>query len=155
MTDWKYVGIGWVVEDKTGCPWTVLERKPGQVFTISSPGKKTWTGVRTGPVKIVSRPTPQADPRVEEAVAKGLIATKFGGIEIGKRGKDKTKPYATPVKFLEPGSMLAHLRIFHAALSDDPSLAGLEREHAGLHGPSHRVSDFYEPHIHDPDYEDL
>lgn len=152
MTDWSDVRKGWVVEDKTGRPWTVLAASGG-TFTISSPGQKTWTGVRTGLVTVVSRPTPQADPAVTEATVKGLVATKFGGIEIGKRGKDKTRPWGCPVEYVEPGSLLAHLRIFHSAMSDEPSLAGLVKEHAGLHGPQHKTSDLYEPHVHDPDYE--
>jgi len=151
---WQQVRKGFVVEDKTGRAWTVLEVK-GDVFTISSPGQKTWTGKRSGPVKVVSQPAPQNDPAVEEATAKGLVALKFGGIEIYKQGKDKTKPKVTPVAFLEPGSLLAHLRIFHGAMSDEPSLAGLEKEHAALHGPEHKTADLYEPHVHDPDYETL
>lgn len=153
MTDWNEVQKGWIVEGG-GALWTVLERKPGQVFTISSPGRKTWTGRREGNVVVASRPAPQADPRVDLATAQGLVATKFAGIEIGKQGRDKTQPWKTPVEFLEPGSLLAHLRIFHAAMSDEQSLAGLTKEHAALHGPAHRASDFYEPHVHDPDYDD-
>lgn len=152
MSDWSQVRKGWVVQDKTGRDWTVLAAAP-PVFTISSPGKKEWTGERTGPVKVVSRLKPQGDPVVDRAVAQGLIATKFGGVEIGKQSKGK--PWKTPVKFLEPGSLLAHLRIFHAHTSDEPSLAGLDKIHAELHGPEHKTADFYEPHVHDPDYETL
>jgi hypothetical protein len=150
--DWSDVHGGDVVAGG-GKEWVITTADHmKRVFTLSHP-TQTWTGVRTGTVELVSRRPPQADPRVTEATAKGLIATKFGGIEIGKR--DKAKPYATPVTFMDPGSMLAHLRIFHAQMSDDPSLAGLEKEHAALHRPEHRVSDMFEPHVHDPDYESL
>lgn len=155
MSDWSEVRKGWVVEDKTGRAWTVLKAAPPK-FTISSPGKPEWTGERTGPVKVVSKPAPpkpQDDPNVDLAVAQGLVATKFSGVEVGKQ--DKGKPWKTPVTFLEPGSLLAHLRIFHGTTSDEQSLAGLEKVHAELHGPEHKTADFYEPHVHDPDYETL
>jgi hypothetical protein len=151
---WEKVRKGFVVADKTGREWTVIAAGGGE-FTISSPGQKTWTGKRSGLVRVVSQPAPQNDPNVDLAVAQGLVATKFGGIEIYKQGKDKTKPKRTPVSFPEPGSLLAHLRIFHNALSDEPSLAGLEKVHAELHGPEHKTADLYEPHTHDPDYETL
>lgn len=154
---WSEVRKRWVVEDKTGRAWTVLKAAP-PLFTISSPGKGEWTGERTGPVKVVSRPeppAPQQDPNVEMAVAQGLIATKFGGIEVGKQGANKNAPWKTPVSFPDPGSLLAHLRIFHGTTSDEQSLAGLEKDHADLHAPEHKTADFYEPHVHDPDYETL
>lgn len=151
-TTWDTVRVGDVVLGG-GKEWTVTAAR-NPTFTISHPSK-TWTGDMTGKVTVAKRRAPQADPEVDTAVAKGLIATKFGGIEIGKPRKDKTKPWAVPVEFLEPGSMLAHLRIFHAAQSDDPTLAGLAKFHAGLHGPQHKTSTLYEPHVHDPDYESL
>ncbi len=154
MSNWRDVHKGFVVEGG-GAHWTVLDRKPGQVFTISSPGRKTWTGERKGEVVIVSQPAPQEDPRVQLATAQGLIATKFGGIEIGKQDRDKSKPWKTPVEYVDPGSLLAHLRIFHNAMSEEPSLAGLVKVHADLHGPQHKANGLYEPHVHDPDYEEL
>jgi hypothetical protein len=152
VSDWTEVGRGWVVKDKNGQEWTVTG-KDGPLTTISAPGKPTFTREFTGEVTVISRPAPQDDPRVEEAVAKGLVAVKFGGIEVGKQGKDKRQPWATPVEFVDAGSLLAHMRIFHNTTSDDPSLAGLTREHATLHLPDQKADGLYEPHIHDPDYE--
>jgi hypothetical protein len=154
MANWRDVRTGFVVKDKEGRDWTVTAREPGQVFTISAPGRGQFTGPFTGEVNVVSQPAPQNDPHIQEVVAKGLIATKFGGVEIGKQGKDKAQPWLTPVEFEEPGSMLAHLRIFHGASSDDPSLAGLRAFHATLHDPAVKVGELYEPHRHDPEYAD-
>jgi hypothetical protein len=152
QTTWATVNVGDVVAGG-GKEWTVTAAGGG-TFTISHPSR-TWTGPKSGPVTVVKRRAPQGDPRVDTAVAKGLLATKFGGIEIGKSRKDRTKPWATPVEFPEPGSLLAHLRIFHAAMSDDPTLHGLGKFHATLHGPQVKADSFYEPHVHDPDYESL
>lgn len=154
MSDWSEVQRGWTVADKTGQHWTVTGRA-GAEITISAPGKLSFTKAFTGEVTVISRPAPQVDPAVEEATAKGLIAVKFGGIEIGKQNKVKGKPsmWATPVEFLDPGTLLAHLRIFHGAMSDEPSLHLLVKEHAALHGPDEKTADLYEPHVHDPDYE--
>lgn len=151
-TTWDTVRVGDTVMG-AGKEWAVL-KAAYPTFTISHP-TKTWTGDMTGKVTVAKRRAPQADPEVERATAMGLIVTKFGGIEVGKQRKDKTKPWATPVEYLEPGSLLAHLRIFHAAQSDDPTLAGLAKFHAGLHDPSVKASGLYEPHVHDPDYESL
>ena len=149
-TTWDTVNVGDVVLGG-GKEWTVTSAAY-PTFTISHPSK-TWSGDMTGKVTVVKRRAPQGDPRVERAVAMGLVATKFGGIEIGKN--PKTGTWKTPVDFIDPGSLLAHLRIFHSAMSDDPTLAGLQKFHAGLHGPQHKTADLYEPHTHDPDYESL
>jgi hypothetical protein len=155
VSNWREVRKGFVVEDKTGQQWTVLGREPGQVFTLSAPGRTTYTGPFQGDVVIVKQPTPQEDPHVQDVVARGLIATKFGGVEVGKQGKDKTQPWMNPVEFTDPGAMLAHLRIFHNALSDDPTLAGLVKHHGTLHHPKQKVADLYEPHVHTPDFDEL
>jgi len=153
MSNWKDVRKGFVVEDKTGQQWTVIKREPGQVFTISAPGREPWRGALTGEVTIVSQPAPQADPDV---VARGLLAVKFGGVEVSKfDGKDRTKPHMTPVQFADPGALLAHLSIFHGATSDDPTLAGLVKFHAGLHHPNEKSAELFEPHVHTPDFDEL
>lgn len=153
MATWDDVSRGWVVKDKNGQEWTVTARD-GAEITISAPGQPSFTRAFTGEVEIVSQPAPQHDSRVQDATAKGLIAVKFGGVEVGKQGKDKNKPWMTPVEFDDAGSMLAHLRIFHGSMSDEPTLAGLRKEHVALHDPAARTTSMYEPHHHDPDYED-
>lgn len=155
MSNWRDVHRGFIVKDKTGQEWLVLERKPGQVFTISAPGRDEYTGPFQGEVEIVRRPAPQSDPRIQDVVARGLLAVTHGAIEIGKQGKDKTQPWMTPVDFTDPGAMLAHLRIFHNGMSDDPTLAGLVKYHATLHHPKQKAADLYEPHVHTPDFDEL
>lgn len=149
---WSDTKRGTVVRDKTGIEWTVMEWKDG-LGTISRPGK-TWTGKLEGDVTIVSQPAPQVDPEVTTATAKGLMAVKFGAIEIGKQGRGSA-PWNTPVTFTDPGSALAHLRIFHGAMSESQSLTALLREHDALHRPDAKASELYEAHVHTPDYEGL
>jgi hypothetical protein len=105
VTVWSEVRKGWVVQDKTGRDWTVLSAAPPK-FTISSPGKPTWTGERTGPVKVVSKPkppAPQQDPNIQMAVAQGLVATKLAGVEIGKQGANKNAG-EDPRRTAQPGA---------------------------------------------------
>ena len=154
MTDWIEVHRGWTVTDKTGTQWTVTDRKPGQVFTISAPGKKTFTGPFFGEVDAVG-PDPKDDERLKHDIATAMIEVRLGGKSVGKQPKDRSLPWPVPVDFMEPGTMLAHLMIFHGHKSDEPSLAVLRKVHDGLHDPTVKTGDLYEPHIHDPDYLEL
>lgn len=153
MSDWSEVNCGDVILGKDGEHWTVVSGGQGGHVTIVRSGVPDYSGTPSGPVTIVSRA--ETPSRIDEVVAMGLIATKLGGVEIGKQPRDKNQPWLVPKDYLEPGSLLAHLRIFHNALSDDPTHAGLTKFHADLHRPEHRASDLYEPHVHDPDYDTL
>lgn len=156
MSDWSEVRRGDAILGKDGKQWTILSRV-GTVVRLSRPGADPFEGTPSGPVTIVRKAPPpkRGDSAMDLIVAQGIVATKFGGITIYKEGPDKQKPKMTPVEFLDPGSLLAHLMIFHDALCEDPSLAGLSKEHAALHGPQYKVDSFYEPHVHDPDFERL
>ena len=154
MTDWNSVQRGWKVTDKNGTEWTVTDRKPGQVFTISTPGKKPFTGHFEGEVDAVG-PEPKDDEHLQYDIATALLEVKLGAKPVGKQPKDKSLPWRVPVEFMEPGTMLAHLMIFHGHKSDEPSLAALRKVHDGLHDPTIKVGDLYDPHVHDPDYLEL
>lgn len=147
MNDWSDVRTGWAVEDKEGNRWDVEACEPGQVFRIRC-GKRVWSGVRKGPVKVLSGP--EVDREVD--LAKGLLAVKFGAVEVGKRPKDRSRPFLVPPTFDEPGSASAHLFMFHGVTTQQASLAGMLKEHDDLHGPQERAGMLYEPHEHDPNY---
>lgn len=153
-TDWSEVRKGWVVQDKNGGRWTVIA-VAGPVITISAPGRKEHTAERHGPVTVVSRPAPQDDPEVAHAVAVGTVVTRLGGVVVSKQSKDRTKGHSCPLEYDDPSALLAHLGIFHNTTSSDPSLRGLRAEHAKLHHPSAKADEFYEHHVHTPDFEAL
>lgn len=147
-TAWENVQPGDTIIGADKQKWLVSECYPdGEVLLTRESDQKTHRGKPSGRVQITST------RQLEMAMAGGLVAVKLGGIEIYKQVGDRTSEKLVPVDFIDPGTLLAHLFIFHGYRSDTPDLAGLRAEHAARHDPEVKEMQEYEPHRHDPDFD--
>lgn len=139
--DWSEVKPGWVLRLRGDVDWTVKEVYHSGAITVETDGEAPYTGTPTGPVRIVSE-----GPEMAEA----LLAVHLGAEAVAR--KDGQGRWTTPVSYPDPGSLMAHMHIFHGGTPWEDSLRELEAAHAKLHAPEAKQSASYVPHVHTPDF---
>jgi hypothetical protein len=142
--DWKEIHVGDVVELREK-RWNVT-REDGTQLTVERDGSRPYTSTR--PVgKVVRVLTANAAMDVAESI----VVTRLGGRTESRR--TGTGAWTCPLDYPEPGSLLAHLMVFHGEIPEPTpdSLRELEKIHGLRHDPVNRT-EAYEPHVHDPNF---
>jgi hypothetical protein len=149
MDTWKTVGVGDVVQDKNGTTWTVtnIDRSTAVVAVADL---KAQSG-RTAQVRVPSgKEVTVLYSKARARRTADMLAVRLGGRLIAEPGEGG-KGYDCPTDYLEMGTMLAHLYIFHAWLPKDDPEADPFVKHVELHRPENKDRAYVE-HRHTPDF---
>lgn len=144
MTTWADTNEGDIIEGRAGGLW-VIESKTADSITLTSYSdplvRRTGSPGPTDPV-VIAIPAATA-----EASALALARVALNGEIIAQ--KNESDEWMTPPVFAHPGSMLAHLYVFHGVVPTGMTHNQLVVEHHRLH------QELIVPtteHVHDPDF---
>jgi len=145
--DWADIVVGDVVIGaKDNEPWTVVARDEKHTVLANGTRRVTMEShVLRGRVLLAMAEKQRAER------AEALVKIRLGGETVGKANGDGTS--RCPQFFTDPGSLLAHLYLFHSdpdrdVVYPDGTMGALIEAHDKMHieGMVH------EPHTHDPSF---
>jgi hypothetical protein len=141
---WSEVGPGDVLALKGGAEWSVL-RVLGSEITVANAAGDEFTKARpSGTVTRLFTPQQAMD------IAEATLGIHLGATLFARQRPDGS--WTVPLDYPEPGSLLAHLRVFHAVTTwegiDTNSLTAVTRQHVARHGLA--ALEGWTPHVHDP-----
>lgn len=142
--DWSLAREDDLIVGADGNTWRVESKTGPKVSLVRVKDSKKHVGTPSGTVEFLS-----AGWLEEQAVAR-IEEHMHGSTVVSRQRGDGT--HVCPADYVHVGTLQAHLMLFHKTTPprDEQDMATLNRVHANLHN----TTDTYEPHVHDPDWQE-